>query len=149
MAQWRNGITSQRFNCNMIKRALNKLYTIHVFMPLSLYTFFINFGPSKQSHMKILYNIGILIFTALAHLISPFNSKASLWVKGQKKWAEKIADKIKPEDRTVWIHCASLGEFEQGRPVIEAIKKEMSGIKDCSYIFFSFGIRDKKELSRC
>ena len=79
--------------------------------------------------MKVLYNIGILIFTALAHLISPFNSKASLWVKGRKKWAEKIADKIKPEDRTVWIHCASLGEFEQGRPVIEAIKKEMPEFK--------------------
>jgi 3-deoxy-D-manno-octulosonic-acid transferase len=79
--------------------------------------------------MKVLYNIGIFIFNALAYLISPFSSKASLWVKGRKRWAESIAIKIKPGDRTAWIHCASLGEFEQGRPVIEAIKKEMPGIK--------------------
>ncbi len=79
--------------------------------------------------MKVLYNIGILIFTTLAHLIAPFSLKASLWIKGQKKWSEKIRLKINPEDRPVWIHCASLGEFEQGRPVIEAIKNKMPGIK--------------------
>ena len=79
--------------------------------------------------MKALYNIGILIFTALAYLISPFNSKASLWIKGRKGWTENIRNKIKSGDRTMWIHCASLGEFEQGRPVIEAIKKEISVLK--------------------
>ena len=94
--------------------------------------------------MKVLYNIGILIFTALASLLSPFNSKASLWVKGRKKWAEKIADKIKPEDRTVWIHCASLGEFEQGRPVIEAIKKEEPGLKIVLTFFSPSGYEIRK-----
>jgi 3-deoxy-D-manno-octulosonic-acid transferase len=79
--------------------------------------------------MKFLYNLGILIFSAAAKLISPFNSKASLWVKGRKKWADKIAESINPGDKVIWMHCASLGEFEQGRPLIEAIKKEMPWYK--------------------
>jgi 3-deoxy-D-manno-octulosonic-acid transferase len=94
--------------------------------------------------MKVLYNIGIFIFNALAYLISPFSSKASLWVKGRKRWAESIAIKIKPGDRTAWIHCASLGEFEQGRPVIEAIKKEMPGIKIVLTFFSPSGYEVRK-----
>ena len=97
--------------------------------------------------MKVLYNMGILIFTALAYLISPFNSKASLWVKGQEKMGRKIAEKIKPGDRTVWIHCASLGEFEQGRPVIEAIKKRYAGIKNCTYFFSPSGYEIRKNYT--
>jgi 3-deoxy-D-manno-octulosonic-acid transferase len=84
--------------------------------------------------MNILYNLGILIFSALARLASLFNTRASLFVKGRKNWAGKIAEKIKPGDRVIWVHCASLGEFEQGRPVIEAIKKEMPHFK----IFLTF-----------
>jgi 3-deoxy-D-manno-octulosonic-acid transferase len=97
--------------------------------------------------MKVLYNIGILIFTALAGLISPFNSRASLWVKGRKKWTEKIADKIKSGDRVIWIHCASLGEFEQGRPVIEAIKKKMPEFKIVLTFFSPSGYEIRKNYS--
>jgi 3-deoxy-D-manno-octulosonic-acid transferase len=97
--------------------------------------------------MKVLYNIGIFIFTVLAHILSPFNSKASLWVKGRKKWAEKITDKIKPESRNVWIHCASLGEFEQGRPVIEAIKKERPDLKIVLTFFSPSGYEIRKNYS--
>jgi 3-deoxy-D-manno-octulosonic-acid transferase len=97
--------------------------------------------------MKVLYNIGILIFTALAHLIAPFNSKASLWVKGRKNWAEKISERIKPGDRYIWIHCASLGEFEQGRPLIEAIKKEMPELKIVLTFFSPSGYEIRKNYS--
>ncbi|MGC1390313.1 MAG: glycosyltransferase N-terminal domain-containing protein [Bacteroidales bacterium] len=94
--------------------------------------------------MEVLYNIGILIFSALAQLVAPFNSRASLWVKGRKKWAEKIADKIKPGDRVIWIHCASLGEFEQGRPVIESIKREMPVFKIVLTFFSPSGFEIRK-----
>jgi len=97
--------------------------------------------------MKVLYNIGIFIFTALAYLISPFYSKASLWINGQKKWAEKIKDKLKPGDKTVWVHCASLGEFEQGRPVIEAIKKERPDLKIVLTFFSPSGYEVRKNYS--
>jgi 3-deoxy-D-manno-octulosonic-acid transferase len=101
--------------------------------------------------MKVLYNLGILIFSALAHFASLFNSRASLWVKGRKKWAEKIEEKINSGDRVIWIHCASLGEFEQGRPVIEAIKNELSQFK-IMLTFFSpsgFEIRKNYEKADC
>jgi 3-deoxy-D-manno-octulosonic-acid transferase len=94
--------------------------------------------------MKALYNIGILIFTALAYLISPFNSKALLWIKGRKGWTENIRNKIKSGDRTIWIHCASLGEFEQGRPVIEAVKKEIPAIKIVLTFFSPSGYEIRK-----
>ncbi len=97
--------------------------------------------------MKVLYNIGILIFSSLAQLIAPFNSRASLWVKGRRNWAEKISDKIKSGDRVIWIHCASLGEFEQGRPVIEAIKREMPVFKIVLTFFSPSGYEIRKNYS--
>jgi 3-deoxy-D-manno-octulosonic-acid transferase len=84
--------------------------------------------------MNVIYNVGVFIYSAFAYLISPFNAKASLWIKGRRNWKEKIAAEIRPGDNTIWVHCASLGEFEQGRPVIEAIKKDMPGVK----IFLTF-----------
>jgi 3-deoxy-D-manno-octulosonic-acid transferase len=94
--------------------------------------------------MKVLYNLGILIFSLFAHMIAPFNSKASLWVKGRKNWAQKISERINPGDRTIWMHCASLGEFEQGRPVIEAIKKEMPEFKIILTFFSPSGYEIRK-----
>ncbi|HNW56493.1 MAG TPA: glycosyltransferase N-terminal domain-containing protein [Bacteroidales bacterium] len=101
--------------------------------------------------MRILYNIGICLYTLLIHLISPFNSKASLWARGRKNWDEKVMGKIRPGDRTIWIHAASLGEFEQGRPVIEAIKKEKPGIKIVLTFFSPSGyeIRKNYPLADC
>jgi len=97
--------------------------------------------------MILFYNLGILIFSALAHLIAPFNSRASLWVNGRKKWAEKIAEKIKPGDRVIWMHCASLGEFEQGIPVIEAIRKELPGYKIALTFFSPSGYEIRKNYT--
>ncbi len=97
--------------------------------------------------MKVLYNVGIIIFSALAHLIAPFNSRAFLWVSGRKKWGEKISGKLKPGDRVIWMHCASLGEFEQGRPVIEAIKKEMPAFKIVLTFFSPSGYEIRKNYS--
>jgi len=98
--------------------------------------------------MKVLYNVGILIYSALAYLIAPFDSRASLWIKGRKKWAEKIKVKIKPGDRVIWIHCASLGEFEQGRPVIDAIRKEMPQYKIVLTFFSPSGYEIRKNYDK-
>jgi 3-deoxy-D-manno-octulosonic-acid transferase len=94
--------------------------------------------------MKVLYNIGILFLSAMAPILSIFNSKAKLWVNGSKEWAKKVKEKIKPGDRTVWIHCASLGEFEQGRPVLEAIKKASPDIKIVLTFFSPSGFEIRK-----
>jgi len=54
------------------------------------------------------------------------NPKAKQWVSGRKNWREKLKQQIKTisSQKKVWIHCASYGEFEQGRPLIEAISKQ-------------------------
>jgi|WetSurMetagenome_2_1015567.scaffolds.fasta_scaffold00043_39 3-deoxy-D-manno-octulosonic-acid transferase len=74
--------------------------------------------------MQLIYNLAIFFYKAIARLISSFNPKAKLWIKGQDECFEILDRKIVRNERYIWIHCASLGEFEQGRPVIEAIKKE-------------------------
>lgn len=92
--------------------------------------------------MKFIYNLGILIFNALAYFAAPFSSKAKLWVNGRKNWPGKIAKAQPAGSTTCWIHCASLGEFEQGRPVIEELKKQ--GIRIVLTFFSPSGYEIRK-----
>ncbi|MBI3235760.1 MAG: 3-deoxy-D-manno-octulosonic acid transferase [Bacteroidetes bacterium] len=72
--------------------------------------------------MKIIYNIVILIYSFLIRIASLFSEKAKLWCKGRKNWQHIYSQKIKPKTgERIWFHCASLGEFEQARPLIELI----------------------------
>ncbi len=64
------------------------------------------------------------MYTAGIHLAALFNAKAKLWVKGRKGLRGKIREIATGKGRLVWFHAASLGEFEQGRPVIEALKQQ-------------------------
>ena len=63
--------------------------------------------------MLLLYNIGINIYYGLVYLASIFNNKANLWIKGRRE------QRVRPLESGIWFHFASLGEFEQGRPVLE------------------------------
>lgn len=74
----------------------------------------------------IFYNIGIQVFKLGISLASLFNAKAKKMLVGRKNWQQIIQQQIfeKKIVNPIWIHCASLGEFEQGRPVIEAIKNK-------------------------
>lgn len=73
--------------------------------------------------MKILYNIGIHIYGGLLSVAALFNTKARLLRKGQKSALKTISEKRIGGDY-IWFHAASLGEFEQGRPVMEELKRE-------------------------
>jgi 3-deoxy-D-manno-octulosonic-acid transferase len=73
--------------------------------------------------MKPFYHLFILLYPILAKCISPFNKKAQLWIDGRKNWRIHYKQVFEKETRPViWMHCASLGEFEQGLPLLEAIK---------------------------
>jgi 3-deoxy-D-manno-octulosonic-acid transferase len=98
--------------------------------------------------MNILYNLAIHFYSLAARLAAPFNERASLWVNGRKGWREKVKSCIKDGDRVIWIHCASLGEFEQGRPVIETIKKEMPWFKIVLTFFSPSGYEIRKNYSK-
>jgi 3-deoxy-D-manno-octulosonic-acid transferase len=97
--------------------------------------------------MKLLYNLGVLAYSILVHLVSPFNIKAKQWSDGRKGWKQRISEKIKPEDKVFWIHCASLGEFEQGRPVIEEIRKLKPGVKILLSFFSPSGYEIRKNYA--
>jgi 3-deoxy-D-manno-octulosonic-acid transferase len=98
--------------------------------------------------MKLFYNFGIHIFSVLAFLISPFKEKARLWVEGRKRWYEKLHEKIIPGEKYIWIHAASLGEFEQGRPVIESLKKEKPDYKIVLTFFSPSGYEIRKNYQQ-
>ena len=88
-----------------------------------------------------------MIYSLAARLISPFNSKAKLWTDGRKGWDALLREKIDPDNKNIWIHCASLGEFEQGRPLIEAIKKARPEFKIVLTFFSPSGYEVRKNYS--
>jgi 3-deoxy-D-manno-octulosonic-acid transferase len=73
--------------------------------------------------MRGLYNLGISLYGFVIHLAALFQDKAEKWVSGRKGYFNSLPSELKG---CIWIHCASLGEFEQGRPVIEALGRQRS-----------------------
>jgi 3-deoxy-D-manno-octulosonic-acid transferase len=71
----------------------------------------------------VLYNFFLWLYKVCIQVISPWNRKAAAWVNGRKGIFKTISNAGIKGDRRVWMHCASLGEFEQGRPVIESLRK--------------------------
>lgn len=73
--------------------------------------------------MKHLYNIGIACYKQLVAMAGHFNAKAHKLAQGQANVFELLQQHLAPEGGYTWIHASSLGEFEQGRPLIEALKR--------------------------
>ena len=72
--------------------------------------------------MRVIYTIGIGLYTLGIRMAALFgHSKARQMVEGWKHWSEAV-DRLKADKKTVWFHAASLGEFEQARPVLEAYR---------------------------
>jgi 3-deoxy-D-manno-octulosonic-acid transferase len=95
----------------------------------------------------IIYNIVLLLLKAGIYTGSLFDKKAKLAIKGRKKILQKLRNAIPAGTKLVWIHCASLGEFEQGRPVIEAIKKNYPQYKILLTFFSPSGFEVQKNYS--
>ena len=74
--------------------------------------------------MTSVYIIAIALYSSIIRILASVNEKAKLFVDGRKKWHEVLKAKVDPDSTYIWFHCSSLGEFEQGRPLIEKIKKE-------------------------
>ncbi len=70
-----------------------------------------------------IYNAVIALYVALMNIVALWHKKARLWVDGRRGMFERMAAAISPDDRVIWVHVASLGEFEQGRPIIERIRE--------------------------
>lgn len=94
--------------------------------------------------MILLYSLGIKLYVALLYLVSPFNEKAKLMLSGRKDWQQDLKKNIDPKAKHLWFHCSSLGEFEQGRPLIEAIKSSHPEYKILLSFFSPSGFEIRK-----
>jgi 3-deoxy-D-manno-octulosonic-acid transferase len=102
--------------------------------------------------MHFLYNISIYTYLFAIHVASLFNVKARLWVNGRKNIFKLLELEIRnfrsnnqhPASDLIWIHCASLGEFEQGRPLIEKLKIKDENIKFILTFFSPSGYEVRK-----
>ena len=71
----------------------------------------------------ILYRIFLFLYACGIEIATVFNKKARLWYQGRKRIFKRLSKAFKGNTAPViWFHCASLGEFEQGRPLLEALK---------------------------
>lgn len=74
---------------------------------------------------KLLYQLFITLYPFIARLLGLFNPKAKKWVTGRKDIFNRLQQALSGNQRPVlWMHCASLGEFEQGRPLLEAVRQQ-------------------------
>jgi 3-deoxy-D-manno-octulosonic-acid transferase len=94
--------------------------------------------------MNSLYNISIQIYVIAIRFAALFNAKAKLWIKGRKAIFQKIEEVIKGEQNIVWFHCASLGEFEQGKPIIEGYRQKYPSHKILLTFFSPSGFEIRK-----
>ncbi len=94
--------------------------------------------------MNPLYNLTAHITFYLLKIYGLFNPKMKLFIKGRKETFRKLSV-LKKEDRVVWFHAASLGEFEQARPIIEEVKEKYPKHKIVVTFFSPSGYEIRKE----
>lgn len=90
------------------------------------------------------YNIFLFFFRLGTGIASLFNPKAKKWVAGRKHIFRRLQEAIPGSEKIVWVHCASLGEFEQGRPVMEALKQQYPEYKILLSFFSPSGYEVQK-----
>lgn len=99
--------------------------------------------------MVLLYNLAIAVFSLLIRAASPFHSKAKRFTEGRKGLLKKLEFSLQGnKSPVIWVHCASLGEFEQGRPIIEACKREYPAHKILLTFFSPSGFEVRKDFSQ-
>lgn len=98
--------------------------------------------------MKFIYSIGIRAYASLIALFAPFNAKASEWINGRKNWRENLRKNRETGAHYIWFHCASLGEFEQGRPLLEAIRKDLPHYRIAVSFFSPSGYNIRKNYDQ-
>ena len=95
--------------------------------------------------LRFLYSLGLALYALLLRLVAPFNPKAAAWVAGRQGLLPRIAQALGPETAPrLWVHCASLGEFEQGRPLIEGLRRQYPGHKIVLTFFSPSGYEVRK-----
>lgn len=97
--------------------------------------------------MQKIYTFGIKAMELGIKIASRFNEKAQKAIAGRENVWQYLSKKITQNDDWVWVHCSSLGEFEQGRPVIEAIKEKYPKVKVAVSFFSPSGYEIRKNYA--
>ncbi len=98
--------------------------------------------------MYFLYSLFVKLYYVAVLVSSVFNSKARLWINGRKRLLQQLTSTLKTDERRVWFHAASLGEFEQGRPVLEEFRRLYPDIKIVLTFFSPSGYEVRKDYSK-
>ena len=94
--------------------------------------------------MLFLYTIIVILASQVVKLLALFSPKIKLFVEGRKEVFPTLKSKISPSDKTIWFHAASLGEYEQGLPVMEAMKIKFPNHKIAVTFFSPSGFEVRK-----
>lgn len=94
--------------------------------------------------MHHLYNFLIYLASGILKFVGLFSAKIQTFVRGRKDVFQILQKKIRDSDQTIWFHCASLGEFEQGVPVIEKLRELYPDYKIVISFFSPSGYENKK-----
>ncbi|MDP3469165.1 MAG: glycosyltransferase N-terminal domain-containing protein [Daejeonella sp.] len=97
--------------------------------------------------MLFLYNTGIYFYTLFIRIASLRNKKAAAWISGRKGLIQLIESRLYKNKRYTWFHFASLGEFEQGRPVLERLKSENPELPIIITFFSPSGYEIRKDYA--
>lgn len=95
----------------------------------------------------LIYNLAIVLYEYILAIVALWNRKARQWCEGRKGIFARMQQAIATEDRVVWMHVASLGEFEQGRPILEAIREEYPDRKILLTFFSPSGYEIRKNYA--
>ncbi|NKI30698.1 3-deoxy-D-manno-octulosonic acid transferase [Croceivirga thetidis] len=95
--------------------------------------------------MNTIYSFFISITGMVLKVLAPINSKLKLFVTGRKLVFDFLTENFQHSDRTIWLHAASLGEFEQGLPVLETVKRYYPSHKILLTFFSPSGYEVKKD----
>lgn len=98
---------------------------------------------NKKIVLKLFYSSFVFLYVAAIRVASLFNPKAKKWIRGRRQ-QEKELDRMKFRHPLVWMHCASLGEFEQGRPVLELLKSRFPAAQFVVTFFSPSGYEVRK-----
>lgn len=93
---------------------------------------------------NLLYDLAIAIYDILVHLDAPFSRKPRKMMKGHWVVYQLLRQKIEKDSQYIWFHAASLGEFEQGRPLIERIRAQYPEYKILLTFFSPSGYEVRK-----
>ena len=92
----------------------------------------------------MLYNLAIVLYDIVIHLAAPFSRKPRKMMKGHWVVYELLRQQVEKDVRYIWFHAASLGEFEQGRPLIEKIREKYPDYKILLTFFSPSGYEVRK-----